>query len=96
MELFIQFILIPIIFIPMMFIAYWWTSKDRDFLAYLPFKCFKCLSFWSLLFAYTSIGFSFELYVTLIGGYIMTVLNTVAIIIHEKNNTVTIEDYDKL
>lgn len=93
-----QFILIPVIFIIIKYISYKWTNGGciPKWLDYAPYSCELCLTFWLLMFAYISVGLSFEIYITLIGGVILAILNAIAMYINQKNKTISIEEYDEL
>lgn len=77
-----------------------WTltegGKIPEYLKYKPWSCNKCLGFWSLLAIYGTVAYAFALYITAIVGTVLTILDTIAYIIHEKQNTLTIEEYDKM
>lgn len=93
-----QVVLILALFIPIR----WFTWKITEvwglpeWLDYKPFNCKLCLTFWSLLAAYLSIGLIFQAYITLIGGIVLAILNAIAMWIDQRNKTVTLEDYDKI
>lgn len=63
-------------------------------LQYKPWICNTCLCFWSLLAIYLILGLVFNLYITLIFGLILTVLDTIAVLVHQHNNTISINDFD--
>ena len=77
-----------------------WKITDEwglpAWLNYKPWCCFKCLSCWTLLATFTSIGLIFSLWIVLGLGIGLTFLDTIAVIINERNNVIKIEDYDKL
>ena len=54
----LQLILVIALFIPIKWICYKITEEWGlpTFLNYMPYSCFKCLSFWSLMAIYISIG----------------------------------------
>ena len=65
-----------------------------EFLRYEPYVCNKCLSFWTLMGIYLVTGLICHLWITMGVGLLLTVLDTVALIIHQRNNTITIKEYD--
>ena len=92
----IQIILVVILFLAIKWFA--WNFTERrwgipEWLDYQPYNCFKCFSFWSLLSTYLAIELLFEVYIFMGIGLGLTVLDTIAYIIHEKNNTISIEDF---
>lgn len=88
----IQVILILLIFIITRYLTYKITEEWGlpKWLQYKPFICEVCLAFWSLLGIYISIGLIFGLWITLIGGIILAILNAIAMKVHQKNNTVKV------
>lgn len=92
MYLFIQFITVFIIFIAINYFAWWFTEKNTvpEFLAYKPFECRLCLTFWSLIGIYAAIGISFKLWVVLITGVVLAILNAIAMIINQRNKTIKV------
>lgn len=89
-----QVILILAIFI----LVKWLTYKITDvwglpvWLDYKPFNCYLCLTFWTLLATYLTVGLIFNLPITLYGGIAMAVLNAIAMWVNQKNKTIKIED----
>jgi hypothetical protein len=87
-----QVVLILALFIPIR----WFTWKITEvwglpeWLDYKPFNCKLCLTFWSLLAAYLSIGLIFQAYITLIGGIVLAILNAIAMWIDQRNKTIKI------
>lgn len=90
----IQVILVLCTFLSVKWIAYVITEEWGlpKFLDYEPYKCFKCLSFWSLMSLFLCYGFLLGYWITMGVGAILTVLDTIAFIVHQKNNTVKIND----
>ena len=88
----LQLILVIALFIPIK----WICCKITEvwglpmFLDYMPYSCRKCLSFWSLMAIYISIGLVFHLYITMAVGAILTVLDVIAVIVDQKNKTIKI------
>lgn len=64
-----------------------------EWLQYQPYCCYKCFSFWSLLFIYINIFLisDYTYWYTLIVGIILTVLDAIALHIDE-NNTISIDE----
>lgn len=88
----IQVLLVLVVFIPIKWICYkiteeWGLPKWLD---YKPWVCRKCLTFWTLSSFYISMGLLIGAYVTMIVGMILTILDTVAVIIDQKNKTIKI------
>ena len=88
----LQVILIIAMFIPIRWFA-WKVTEVWGlpvWLQYKPWNCKLCFTFWSLLATYLSIGFIFNLYITLIGGIALAIMNALAMWIDQKNKTVKI------
>lgn len=98
MYLLFQFIGVFIIFFITGYFTWWFTEKDHvpEFLEYKPFQCRLCLTFWLLVGIYIALGISFKLWVVLIAGCILAILNALAMWVNQKYNTISIEEYDKL
>lgn len=96
MEILIQFIAVFIIFLVVSYFTWWFTEKDNvpEFLEYKPFQCRLCLTFWLLVGIYIAIGISFKLWVVLIAGLILAILNAGAMWINQKNRTIKISDFE--
>lgn len=94
MWLLIEFIAVFLIFLIVSYFTWWFTEKDNvpEFLEYKPFQCRLCLTFWLLVGIYIAIGISFKLLIVLIAGVILAILNAIAMWVHQKNNTIKIED----
>lgn len=93
--MFIQ--ILQIILILAMFILIRWFAWKvtevwglPEWLQYKPWNCKICLTFWSLLSTYLSIGLIFNLYITLIGGIALAIMNALAMWIDQKNKTIKI------
>lgn len=98
-----EHILQIIVVLALFFIIKWgtWFYTERSgyripFLDYKPYICRKCLGFWLLASTYLAIGLSLHLYTLMIVGLMLTTLDTIALIVDEKANTITLEEYDKL
>ena len=77
----------------------WWAHMQTErwglpsFLQFRPFICKTCLSFWTLIAAYTTallIGMPY----TAIGGYILAILNAIAMKVDQRNKTIKIDEDD--
>lgn len=89
----LQLILVIALFIPIKWICYKITEEWGlpTFLNYMPYSCRKCLSFWSLMAIYISIGLVFHLYITMAVGAIITVLDVIAVIVDQKKKTIIVK-----
>ena len=88
----LQVILIFVLFIPIRYLA-WKVTEEwglPEWLQYKPWNCKLCFTFWSLLFSYLTVGLIFNLYITLIGGIALAIMNALAMWIDQKNKTVKI------
>ena len=91
--MFIQILQVILIF-AMFIIIRWFAWKVTEvwglpeWLQYKPWNCKICLTFWSLLATYLSIGLIFNLYITLIGGIALAIMNALAMWIDQKNKTI--------
>ena len=92
----LQTILVLIIFIITKYLAWKVTEEDKvpEFLHYEPYICYKCLSFWTLMALFAACGLLFHLWVTMAVGAILTALDTIAVVIDQKNKTVKIDDFE--
>ena len=90
MEYLIQFILVGIIFFSTEYFSWWFTEKGKvpEFLQYKPFQCRLCLTFWLLVAIYLVLGISFKLWIVLISGIILAILNAIAMYINQRNKTI--------
>ena len=88
----IEFILVFFIYLLLIPAVYYVTEVKRlpNWLQFPPFHCRKCLTFWSLMFAYLIIGLSFNLYILLITGIILAILTAISMHIEEKNKTIKV------
>lgn len=88
----LQVILILAMFIPIRWFA--WKVTEvwglPEWLQYKPWNCKLCLTFWSLLFSYLTIGLIFSLPITLYGGIALAIMNALAMWIDQKNKTIKI------
>lgn len=94
----LQVILVLALFIPVRWLTYQITEVWGlpVWLNYRPWSCNLCLTFWSLLAVYLTVGFAFQLWITMGAGLALTVLNAVAMYVNQKNKTITLDEYDKL
>ena len=88
----LQVILILAMFIPVRWFA--WKVTEvwgmPEWLQYKPWNCKLCLTFWSLLATYLSIGLIFSLPITLYGGIALAIMNALAMWLDQKNKTIII------
>lgn len=93
--MFIQ-ILQVILILAMFIVIRWFAWKVTEvwglpeWLQYKPWNCKLCLTFWSLLATYLSIGLIFSLPITLYGGIALAIMNALAMYIDQKNKTIKI------
>lgn len=96
--IFLQILALFIIAVAVISFAYWWTEGREeykpDWLNYKPFNCKICLTFWTLIVIYVTIGLTLNLNLFLWGGIIFAAANALAMKIDEKNKTISIDDYD--
>lgn len=90
----LQIILVGALFLLVKMLTYkitdeWGLPKWLD---YKPFNCYLCLTFWTLLAVYLTIGLIFNLKITLFVGIIIAVLNAIAMYIDQKNKTIKIDE----
>lgn len=91
----LQILVTFIVFFLTAFISWLTTEKWTmpAFLQYPPFSCRVCQNFWLNVFTYVGIYIVFGWKITLILGLILTVLNTIAQKVDQKNKTVDINTY---
>ena len=94
----LQIILIFTIFIIDRYVVDEWVNQDNypKWLDYRPWNCQQCCTFWSLLVIYLTVGLVFNLWWTMIGGMILSLLNAIAMKVDQKNKTIKIEDYENI
>lgn len=92
MWILLEFTSVWVIFFIVSYITWYITEKDHvpEFLEYKPFQCRLCLNFWSLVAIYLTIGISFKLWVVLIAGIILAIMNAGAMWINQKNKTIKV------
>lgn len=85
-----EFMAVIIIFLIVSYGAYYITEVKGlpIWLQYKPFECRMCLTFWSLMGVYISLGLSFSCLYLMIGGCILAILNAVAMYIDQRNKTI--------
>lgn len=95
--MFIQILQVILIF-AMFILIRWFAWKVTEvwglpeWLQYKPWNCKLCLTLWSLLFSYLTVGLIFHLPITLYGGIALAILNALAMWIDQRNKTIRIED----
>lgn len=62
-----------------------------QWLNYMPYVCRKCLTFWTLLSTYLVCGLILNLWVMMGVGIAITILDTIAVIVDEKNKTIYLD-----
>lgn len=93
--MFIQILQVILIF-AMFILIRWFAWKVTEvwglpeWLQYKPWNCKLCFTFWSLLFFYLTVGLIFNLYITLIGGIALAIMNALAMWLDQKNKTIKI------
>lgn len=93
--MFIQ-ILQVILILAMFILIRWFAWKVTEvwglpeWLQYKPWNCKLCLTLWSLLFSYLTVGLIFHLPITLYGGIALAILNALAMWIDQRNKTIKI------
>jgi hypothetical protein len=96
--IFLQILALFVIAVGVISFAYWWTEGrgeyKPDWLNYKPFNCKICLTFWTLIVIYVTIGLTLNLNLFLWGGIIFAAANALAMKIDEKNKTISIDEYD--
>jgi small-conductance mechanosensitive channel len=96
--IFLQILALFVIAVAVISFAYWWTEGrgeyKPDWLNYKPFNCKICLTFWTLIVIYVTIGLTLNLNLFLWGGIIFAAANALAMKIDEKNKTISIDEYD--
>lgn len=93
--MFIQ-ILQVILILAMFILIRWFAWKVTEvwglpeWLQYKPWNCKICLTLWSLLFSYLTVGLIFHLPITLYGGIALATMNALAMLIDQRNKTIKI------
>ena len=92
----LQFVAVFLIFLAISYFTWWFTEKDNvpEFLQYKPFQCRLCLTFWLLVAIYIAIGISFKLWIVLIAGVLLAILNAIAMWVNQKSKTIKISDFE--
>lgn len=88
----LQVLLVLTLFIPVRWLTYQITEVWGlpVWLNYRPWSCNLCLTFWSLLAVYLTVGFAFQLWITMGAGLALTVLNAIAMYVDQKNRTIKV------
>ena len=92
METLFDIITVFVIFFVVNYSAYYMTEVKTmpQWLQYKPWNCKLCLTFWSLVVSYLTVGLIFNLPITLYGGIALAILNALAMWIDQKNKTIKI------
>lgn len=88
-----EFILILVIFLFIKWLT-WKITEEwglPDWLQYKPWVCNLCLTFWSLMGVYITLGLSFSCLYLMIGGCILAILNAIAMYIDQKQKTIHLD-----
>ena len=88
----LQVISILAIFLPVRWLC-WKITEDwgvPEMIDYRPWNCKLCLTFWSLIAIYLTVGLILQAYITMIGGIILAILNAIAMYINQRNKTIKI------
>ena len=88
----IELLIVLVIFLDVKYITFKITEEDKipQFLHYEPYVCYRCLSFWTMAALFLVSGLILNLWITMFVGLALTILDTIALSIHIKNNTVTV------
>ena len=86
----LQVILVLALFLPVKYLTWNITEKwgVPEWIDYKPFSCYLCLTFWSLLAVYLTVGFAFQMWITMVVGVLLAVLNAIAMWIDQRNKTI--------
>ena len=88
----LELVIVLAIFFPTKWLC--WKITEQwglpQWLEYQPWVCKKCLTFWSLMALYIACGLVLHLYITMAVGAILTILDTIAVIIDQKKKTIKI------
>lgn len=88
----LELILTIIIFFITKYVIFIITEKGLpNFINYKPYCCYKCFSFWTLIFIYVNSIICLNTWYLSIIGIIITILDAIALHIDE-NNTTSIND----
>ena len=90
----LQVLLVLVLFFPTKWLC--WKITEvwglPQWLQYAPWQCKKCLTFWSLMALFITCGLLFHLWITMAVGAILTVLDTIAVIVDQKKKTIKIDE----
>ena len=94
----LQLILVVTLFGLIKYLVYKWVNQPNypEWLAYPPFNCLVCASFWTLLAVYAAIGIVFHFWWTMGAGILLAILNAIAMKVDEKNKTISVEEWQKM
>lgn len=94
----IELLVVIVVFLDIKYITFKVTEEDKipNFLNYEPYVCYRCLSFWTLTALFLVSGLILNLWITMAVGLILTALDTIALSVHIKHNTVKIDLNDEL
>lgn len=86
----LQVILILGIFLPVKWLTYQITDVWGlpEWINYKPWNCWLCLTLWSLIAVYLTVGLVFQGYITMYGGITLAILNAIAMYIDQRNKTI--------
>ena len=92
----IEVLMALIIWLLVIFVAYYLTEVKPlpKWLQFPPFQCHVCLTFWSNLAVFLTIGLAMSLWHFLVAGLILTVLAAISMKIDQKKKTVKAEDIE--
>jgi hypothetical protein len=96
MSVLIEILIVFTLFFAVNYLAWLITEKWGlpEWLQYKPWSCRLCLTFWSLIFIYSTIWLSFSCLIGIVGN-ILAILNALAMWIDQKQKTIKLEDYTK-
>lgn len=91
-----EFIFAFIMYVAVVMAAYYATEVYvlPKWLRFPPFNCRKCLTFWSNLGVFISIGLSFGLYWFLGTGIVLAIFTAIAMTVEQRNKTIKISDFE--
>lgn len=92
MEILFDIITVFIIFFVVNYSAYYMTEVKTmpQWLQYKPWICRLCLTFWSLIFIYSTIWASFNCLIIGTVGIALAIMNALAMWIDQKSKTIKI------
>lgn len=86
----LQIVLVLALFLPVKYLTWNITEKwgVPEWIDYKPFSCYLCLTFWSLLAVYLTVGYAFQMWLTMVVGVLLAILNAIAMWIEQRNKTI--------